>query len=58
LANEQQDELPDLLRRLLNMPEFRTKAARMGKVARVGKTQIEYWLWGDEKLEKLAWQQK
>lgn len=58
LANEQQDELPDLLKRLLSLPEFRTKTARMGKVARVGKTQIEYWLVGNEKLEKLEWRRK
>lgn len=55
LRNDQQHELPMLLRRLLQLPEFRTKAARMGKVAYVSPTRIEYWQLGDERLYRLAW---
>lgn len=35
-------ELPMLLRRLLRSPAFKTKAARMGKVARVSGDQVTY----------------
>ena len=33
LTTRQQGQIPNLLRRLLRFPEFRTKAARMGKAA-------------------------
>jgi hypothetical protein len=55
LRNEKQYELPGLLRRLLRLPEFRTKRARMGKVAQVSPTHIEYWQLGDEQLHRLFW---
>ena len=55
LRNEKQCELPGLLRRLLRLPEFRTKRARMGKVAQVRPTHIEYWQLGDEQLHRLIW---
>jgi hypothetical protein len=55
LRNEKQYELPGLLRRLLRLPEFRTKAARMGKVAQVSLTHIEYWQLSDERLHRLIW---
>ena len=55
LRNEKQYELPGLLRRLLRLPEFRTKRARMGKVAQVRPTHIEYWQLGDEQLHRLIW---
>ena len=55
LRNEKQYELPGLLRRLLRLPEFRTKRARMGKVAQVSPTRIEYWQLGDEQLHRLIW---
>jgi hypothetical protein len=55
LRNEKQYELPGLLRRLLRLPEFRTKAARMGKVAQVSPTHVEYWQLGDERLQRLIW---
>ena len=38
LRNDKQYELSGLLRRLLRLPEFRTKRARMGKVAQVRPT--------------------
>ncbi len=55
LRNDEQYKLPELLRRLLRLPEFRTKTARMGKVARVNWTHIEYWQLGDEQLHRLIW---
>jgi len=55
LRNDQQHELPMLLRRLLRLPEFRTRAVRMGKVAYVNPTRIEYWQIGDRRLHRLTW---
>ena len=55
LRNDKQYELPGLLRRLLRLPEFRTKRARIGKVAQVRPTHIEYWQLSDEKLRRLIW---
>lgn len=43
LLSEDQKLLPGLLRRLFHLPEFRTRAARMGKVARVDQTVVTYW---------------
>ena len=43
LVGEQADLLPDILRDLLRLPEFRTKAARMGKIIRVRPSRIEYY---------------
>jgi hypothetical protein len=36
------EEVPFLLRRLLRLPAFKTKAARMGKVVRVSGDQVTY----------------
>ncbi len=55
LRNDQQDELPPLLRRLLRVTEFHTKASRMGKVARVSTAGIDYWQMGDERSLKQEW---
>ena len=55
LRNDEQYKLPALLRGLFHLPEFRSRVVRMGKVARVGETRIEYWQSGDESLCKLAW---
>jgi hypothetical protein len=55
LRNDEQHRLPDSLRRLFQLPEFHTKAARMGRVARVGSTQVDYWLPGDEGAHTLSW---
>ena len=43
LREDEQRALPELLRRLLRLPEFRTCAARMGKVARVSRERVQYW---------------
>ncbi len=55
LPNEQLHVIPDLLRRLFRLPEFKTKAARMGKVAWVGRRQIRYYAAGDAEIHALAW---
>lgn len=55
LRTEQQAQLPGLLRRLFRFPDFKTKKVRMGKVAKVGFTDVEYWQLGDELLQTLAW---
>ena len=47
-------QLPFLLRRLLRLPEFRTKTARMGKVIRMRSTAIEYYS-VDRQIQKLLW---
>ena len=57
LRNDEQREIPALMRQLLRMPEFATKAARMGKVARVGQTHFDYWQLGDEQPQRLTWPQ-
>ena len=41
----------------MHLPEFATKAARIGKVARVSQTHINYWQLGDEQPQRLAWPQ-
>jgi hypothetical protein len=43
LPNERLHELPSLLRQLLRLPEFNTKAKRMGKVIRVSPSQLQYY---------------
>lgn len=37
------------------LPEFATKAARMGKVARVSQSHIDYWQLGDEYPHRVPW---
>jgi hypothetical protein len=55
LPNERLREVPELLRRLLRMPEFRTKAARMGKVVRVSRQQVQYYVVGAHHEHILTW---
>jgi hypothetical protein len=43
VPSERATEIPPLLRRLFRLGPFRTKAARMGKVARVGDQQVAYY---------------
>lgn len=49
LEPQQQNRIPNLLRQLLRLSEFKTKAARMGKVARVSEGKVEFWQVRDEK---------
>jgi hypothetical protein len=55
LRNEEQHLLPERLYRLFQLAEFHTKAARMGRVVRVGPERIDYWVAGDEQVHRLAW---
>jgi hypothetical protein len=55
LPNERLREVPTLLRRVLRLPEFRTKAARMGKVIRVGRQHIQYYSADANLIQTLAW---
>lgn len=50
LDKDQQERIPPLLRQLLRMPEFKTKSARMGKVARVSTMNVKYYQFKDEKM--------
>ncbi|MBM3236988.1 hypothetical protein FJZ31_11915 [Candidatus Poribacteria bacterium] len=51
----EQNQLPGLLRRLLQLPFFNTRAARMGKVVRVSKTGVRYWQLNDDEEYNLEW---
>ena len=55
LRNDQQKNLPALLRALFRLPEFRTRAQRMGKVARVSASMVEWWQFPKASLHHLAW---
>lgn len=56
LEDTEQELLPDLLRALFRRPEFRTRADRMGKVAKVSTVTIEYWDFPTRSLQRIAWQ--
>jgi hypothetical protein len=43
LADERLQETSSLLRQLFSLPDFKTKARRMGKVVRVSRGQLEYY---------------
>ncbi len=53
-AQAQSHEVSNILRRLLRLTEFRTKAARMGKVIHVMLTYIEYYA-ADRQIQRVAW---
>jgi hypothetical protein len=53
LAKDEQEQLPGLLRRLFRLPEFRTRSARMGKVARVQKHRVTFWYLGNRESLQL-----
>ena len=55
LRNDQQGSLPGMLRSVLRLTEFRTRASRMGKVIRVGHNSIEYWQYHLAILKRIAW---
>ena len=54
IAQDQTANLPNVLRRLLRLTEFSTKAARMGKVIHVMPTYIEYYA-ADRQIQRIAW---
>jgi len=53
LSDDQQDQIPPLLKQLFRFDAFKTKAARMGLVARVHPPHVDYWQWGDEERHTL-----
>lgn len=55
LRADEQADIPPLLRRLLRLPEFRTQAARMGKVARVSRDHVSWWQLGDQQERTAPW---
>lgn len=55
LSDSQQELIPSLVRKLLRLPEFKTKAKRMGKVARVSQANIKYYQVGDSELHVISW---
>jgi hypothetical protein len=55
LPSEQIDEIPEWLRRVFRLPEFRSKAKRMGKVALVSRSQIQYYQARDNQIRRLDW---
>ena len=55
LTADQAEEIPDLLRRLLRLPEFGTKRARMGKMTLVSRRGIQYYSHRDKLTHILGW---
>ncbi len=55
LRDDEQELLPGLLRSLLRRKEFRTRVSRMGKVARVSSTRIDYWQFQLTRLQRVSW---
>jgi hypothetical protein len=55
VPDHRQPEIPRLLRRLFHLPEFKTRAARMGKIVHVTLDHIRYYRAGDEKMHFLRW---
>jgi hypothetical protein len=55
LPQRRAEELGALTRRLFRLPEFRTKKARMGKVAFVGAKQIYFYQAHDQRVRTLPW---
>jgi len=54
LPIERIQEVPPLLRRLLKLPDFKTKALRMGKVVRLTPGHIEYYSF-DGQVQSISW---
>jgi len=57
LQQDQGGEIPKLLRRLFRLPDFKTKALRMGKVIHVTQNHIEYYE-RDRHIHSLLWPDK
>jgi hypothetical protein len=55
LANERLNEIPGRLRRLFRLPEFKTKAARMGKVVMARRQLIQYYDISSRRILNLTW---
>jgi len=55
LTTDQTDELPGLLRRLFRFSEFKTKRARMSKVALVSQRVVQYYSVTSDLVHILGW---
>jgi hypothetical protein len=55
LASNRQEALSERLRALFRRREFRTRAARMGKVVRVSPTHIDYWQFLLPRPKRIVW---
>ena len=53
---DQANEIPELLRRLLRLPEFKTKRVRMGKATLVSRRVVQYYSIHDRLIHILGWQ--
>lgn len=54
IPRERIHEIPSILRRLFRLPDFKTKASRMGKIIRLTQNRIEYYE-RDRRIQTLAW---
>lgn len=54
LTSRQVNQVPFYLRRFLNLPQFKTKAARMGSVVLLRPTRIEFYR-ADRKIQTMEW---
>jgi len=54
LSTERIRQAPDFLRRLLHLPDFSTKVARMGKIVRLTAERVEYYE-SDRRIQSLLW---
>jgi hypothetical protein len=57
LPDDRVDELPDLLRRLFRLPDFKSKRARRGKVVLVSAVQVRFYQAGDPQVHQVDWQE-
>jgi hypothetical protein len=55
LRDEQQPQIHPLLRRVFRTPGFTSRAERMGKVARISPTGIDYWQLPLRALQHARW---
>lgn len=54
LPDSRADEIPPLLRSLLQRVEFKTKTRRMGKVVRVTEKEMSYYTFDEREVKTLA----
>ncbi len=53
--DDEQFLLPRTLRALFRQPDFRTRARRMGKVARVSSSIVSWWQFQETGLQRFEW---
>jgi hypothetical protein len=55
LTTERANEIPTWLRQLFGLAEFKTKAARMGKVVLVGQRRLQYYRTHERRIHIIRW---